>query len=117
MAALVLAVLLFFTLVLTLLGDSLAASGRSALSAAAGSDLRPRNRVISAVDVAGPVPLLDVCPKEAVDYVPCEDPRAALPCAGGGVALPDSAAGGAPDPFRWPESLQKVWDLVNFDCK
>lgn len=69
-------VLLFFVLVLTPLGDSLAASGRQALlrSSTGATDPQQRARLVSLVETTGNPPI-DSCPADMVDHMPCEDPR------------------------------------------
>ncbi|KAG9451672.1 hypothetical protein H6P81_004576 [Aristolochia fimbriata] len=115
-----LAVLLFLVLVFTPLGDSLAASGRQALVLST-ADPRQRHRLLALVEAGQQ--LLDACPADAVDHMPCEDPRrnsqlsremnfyrerhCPLPqetplCL---IAPPD----GYRVPVQWPESLHKIW--------
>ncbi|KAK6920187.1 putative S-adenosyl-L-methionine-dependent methyltransferase [Dillenia turbinata] len=65
------AVFVFFLLVFTPLGDSLAASGRQALSA---GDPKQRQRLAALVEL-GHQQTIDACPADMVDHVPCEDPR------------------------------------------
>lgn len=65
-------VFLFFLLVFTPLGDSLAASGRQALS---NSDPRQRHRLIALVELGTKSVTIDSCPADSVDHMPCEDPR------------------------------------------
>lgn len=68
------AVMLFFLLVFTRLGDSLAASGRQALLRSSSADPRERHRLVAQVE-AGHQQTIDACPADAVDHMPCEDPR------------------------------------------
>ncbi|KAK9147764.1 hypothetical protein Scep_006521 [Stephania cephalantha] len=115
------AVFLFFLLIFTPLGDSLAASGRQSLLLSS-ADPRQRHRMAALVE-AGQQPTIEACPAEAVDHMPCEDPRrnsqlsremnyyrerhCPLPeetplCL---VPPPD----GYRIPVQWPESLHKIW--------
>ncbi|KAH7659525.1 putative S-adenosyl-L-methionine-dependent methyltransferase protein [Dioscorea alata] len=122
------AVIIFFVLVFTSLGDPLAAAGRRALARSDPSDPRQRERVLSLLDsprsqrsAAGPV--IPTCPVDEIDQMPCEDPRrnsqlsremnfyrerhcpepGELPlCL---VPPPD----GYKIPVPWPESLHKIW--------
>lgn len=66
------AVLLFFLLVFTPLGDSLAASGRQTLLR---SDPRHRGRLVALVEQGRQAVAIDSCPADMVDHMPCEDPR------------------------------------------
>ncbi|KAL6954617.1 putative pectin methyltransferase qua3 [Sarracenia purpurea var. burkii] len=66
------AVLLFFLLVFTPLGDTLAASGRQALLRSS-LDPRQRQRLVALVE-AGHQQTIESCPADAVDHMPCEDP-------------------------------------------
>lgn len=68
------AVFVFFLLLFSPLGDSLAASGRRTLAASGAADPRQRGRLLSLVD-GGQWPAVDACPVESVDRMPCEDPR------------------------------------------
>ncbi|KAK6918422.1 putative S-adenosyl-L-methionine-dependent methyltransferase [Dillenia turbinata] len=65
------AVFVFFLLVFTPLGDSLAASGRQALSA---GDPKQRQRLAALVEL-GHQQTIEACPADMVDHMPCEDPR------------------------------------------
>jgi len=65
-------VLLFFVMVFTPLGDSLAASGRQTLLLS-GADSRHRHQLVEAVETAGRG--VEACPADTADYMPCEDPR------------------------------------------
>ncbi|XP_010278571.1 PREDICTED: probable methyltransferase PMT13 [Nelumbo nucifera] len=118
-AALFGAVFVFFLLVFTPLGDSLAASGRQTLSMA---DPRQRQRMIALIE-AGQQQTIEACPADAVDYMPCEDPRrnsqlsremnfyrerhCPLPEETPLCLIPP------PDGYRisvqWPDSLHKIW--------
>ncbi|RDX87020.1 putative methyltransferase PMT13, partial [Mucuna pruriens] len=64
-------VLLFFVMVFTPLGDSLAASGRQTLLLS-GADPRQHHRLVAAIEAGLPV---EACPADASDHMPCEDPR------------------------------------------
>ncbi|KAG6427650.1 hypothetical protein SASPL_111896 [Salvia splendens] len=66
------AVLLFFLLVFTPLGDSLAASGRQTLLR---SDPRHRGRLVALVEQGRQAVAIDACPTDMVDHMPSEDPR------------------------------------------
>ena len=70
------AVFIFFVLVFTPLGDSLAASGRQTLlrSSMGAADPLQRARLVALVESTGN-PVIDSCPAEMVDHMPCEDPR------------------------------------------
>lgn len=72
-AAFFAAVIIFFLLVFTPLGDSLAASGRQSLLSS-GADPKQRHRIIALID-AGQHPAIDSCPADMVDHMPCEDPK------------------------------------------
>lgn len=73
-AAFFFAVILFFLLVFTRLGDSLAASGRQALLQSNSADPRHRYRLVALVE-AGHHQTIEACSADAVDHMPCEDPR------------------------------------------
>lgn len=66
------AVLIFFLLVFTPLGDSLAASGRQTLLR---SDPRHRDRLVAMVELGRQSGAIDACPADMVDHMPCEDPK------------------------------------------
>ncbi|CAJ1816380.1 unnamed protein product [Sphenostylis stenocarpa] len=113
-------VLLFFAMVFTPLGDSLAASGRQTLLLS-GADPRQRNMLVAAVETLGRG--VEACPADTADYMPCEDPRLNSQlsremnyyrerhC----PRLEDSPLCLIPPPrgYRvpvlWPESLLKIW--------
>jgi hypothetical protein len=118
-------VFLFFLLVFTPLGDSLAASGRQALLVST-ADPRQRQRLVALLELGTQSATVDACPVESVDHMPCEDPRrnsqlsremnfyrerhCPLPeetplCL---IPPPD----GYKIPVQWPESLHKVTGLV-----
>lgn len=117
-------VLLFFILVLTPLGDSLAASGRQALlrSSTGATDPQQRARLISLVETTGNPPI-DSCPADMVDHMPCEDPRinsqlsremnyyrerhCPLPEETPLCLIPPPQ--GYRVSVQWPESLHKIW--------
>lgn len=69
------AVLLFFILLFTQLGDSLAASGRRTLLRSSGSAPRHRGRLVELVESGRNTAPIDACPSDMVDHMPCEDPR------------------------------------------
>ncbi|CAI8607549.1 unnamed protein product [Vicia faba] len=114
-------VFLFFILVFTPLGDSLAASGRQTLLMS-GSDPQQRMRLVAAIE-AGQPRVLEPCPAEAVDHMPCEDPRLNSQlsremnyyrerhC----PMLESTPLCLVPPPrgfkvsVQWPESLHKIW--------
>ncbi|KAL2461613.1 putative methyltransferase PMT13 [Abeliophyllum distichum] len=117
------AVFLFFLLVFTPLGDSLAASGRRTLLKSSGSDSKHRGRLVALVEFGRQAAAIDACPADMVDHMPCEDPRLNSQlsremnyyrerhcprpedtplCL---VPPPD----GYRIPVHWPESLQKIW--------
>ncbi|KAK7394844.1 hypothetical protein VNO78_15385 [Psophocarpus tetragonolobus] len=113
-------VLLFFAMVFTPLGDSLAASGRQTLLLS-GADPRQRHRLVAAVEEAEGA--VESCPADTADHMPCEDPRlnsqlsremnyyrerhCARPEDSPLCLIPP------PDGYRipvpWPESLHKIW--------
>ncbi|KAK1325125.1 putative methyltransferase PMT13 [Acorus calamus] len=117
-------VLAFFVLAFTSLGDSLAASGRRSLARAtsAAVDPRQRGRLIAVIE-AGGRGVVEGCPAEEVDHMPCEDPRRnsqlsrdmnfyrerhCPPPEETPLCLippPD----GYRIPVTWPESLHKIW--------
>ncbi|KAK3034868.1 hypothetical protein RJ639_033231 [Escallonia herrerae] len=115
-------VLLFFVLVFTPLGDSLAASGRHALLRSSASDPRQRHRLVELVE-SGRHPAIERCPADAVDHMPCEDPRRNSQLSREmnfyrerHCPLPDQtplclipAPEGYRVPVQWPESLHKIW--------
>ncbi|KAL7203537.1 hypothetical protein ACSBR2_016756 [Camellia fascicularis] len=72
-AAFFAAVLLFFLLVFSPLGDSLAASGTQALLRSS-SDPKQRLRLVALVE-SGQQQSIESCPSDSVDHMPCEDPR------------------------------------------
>ncbi|CAL5331544.1 unnamed protein product [Camellia sinensis] len=72
-AAFFAAVLLFFLLVFSPLGDSLAASGTQALLRSS-SDPKQRLRLVALVESCQQQSI-ESCPSDSVDHMPCEDPR------------------------------------------
>ena len=120
-AAFFAAVLLFFLMVFTPLGDSLAASGRQALLRSA-ADPRRRHRLVEMVE-AGHQQTVEACPADAADHMPCEDPRrnsqlssemnfyrerhCPAPEETPLCLIPPPPGYRVPVP--WPESLNKVW--------
>ncbi|KAI4377994.1 hypothetical protein MLD38_015540 [Melastoma candidum] len=117
-STLFLLVLIFFVLVLTPLGDSLAASGRRSLLLAA----RDRDGIALAAE-SGRLGRIEDCSGEDADFMPCEDPRRSsglsramnfyrerhCPSPGEGELCLVPAPQGYRVPVRWPESLDKIW--------
>ncbi|RYR24562.1 hypothetical protein Ahy_B02g058066 isoform B [Arachis hypogaea] len=114
-------VFLFFVLVFTPLGDSLAASGRQTLLRS-GSDPRQRHRLVAAIEL-GQQMSVEVCPADMVDHMPCEDPRLnsqlsremnyyrerhCPPPEDTPLCLVPPPTGYR-IPVQWPESLHKIW--------
>lgn len=116
-------VILFFLLIFTPLGDPLAASGRQTLLRASASDPRQRKKlIVSLEETTGGGHLIDVCPAEFVDYMPCEDPKrnsqlsremnfyrerhCPLPEDSPLCLIPPPE--GYQVPVHWPQSLHKV---------
>ncbi|KAK4476558.1 hypothetical protein RD792_015714 [Penstemon davidsonii] len=112
------AVIIFFLVTLTPLGDSLAASGRQLSS---GSDPRHREKLVALVEL-GQLKL-DACPAEMVDHMPCEDPkinsqlsremnyyreRHCPPPEETPLCLIPPPKGYRV-PVQWPHSLHKIW--------
>ncbi|KDO86019.1 hypothetical protein CISIN_1g007645mg [Citrus sinensis] len=114
-------VLLFFLLVFTPLGDSLAASGRQALLMST-SDPRQRQRLVALIEAGHHVKPIESCPADSVDHMPCEDPRRNSQLSREmnfyrerHCPLPDQTPlclipppRGYKIPVPWPESLSKV---------
>lgn len=67
-------VFIFFVMVFTPLGDSLAASGRQTLLLS-GPDPRQRERMVSMIEAGHHHQPIEACPLDMVDHMPCEDPR------------------------------------------
>ncbi|KAG5053720.1 hypothetical protein JHK85_006230 [Glycine max] len=120
-------VFLFFLLVFTPAGDSLAASGRQTLLLSASSaDPRLRLRVSAAIEEAGQRQprVIEACPADtAADHMPCEDPRLnsqlsremnyyrerhCPPLETTPLCLVPPLKG-YKVPVKWPESLHKIW--------
>ncbi|XP_021767324.1 probable methyltransferase PMT13 [Chenopodium quinoa] len=118
-------VILFFLLIFTPLGDSLAASGRQTLLRASASDPRQRKKLIVSLEEtsSGGGHIIDTCPAEFVDYMPCEDPKrnsqlsremnfyrerhCPLPEDSPLCLIPPPQ--GYRVPVHWPQSLHKIW--------
>ncbi|KAJ4952608.1 hypothetical protein NE237_029440 [Protea cynaroides] len=114
------AVLLFFLFVFTPFGDSVAASRRQALVLAT-DETRQRQKLVALIE-AGQQQTIGICPAEAVDHMPCEDPRrnsqlsremnfyrerqCHLPEETPLCLIPPPA--GYRIPVQWPESLHKL---------
>ncbi|CAI9101717.1 OLC1v1039109C1 [Oldenlandia corymbosa var. corymbosa] len=118
------AVLIFFLLVFTPLGDSMAASGRQTLlrTSMGAADPQQRARLVGLIEATGN-PAIDGCPAEMVDHMPCEDPRINSQlsrdmnfyrerhC----PAPEETPLCLIPPPkdyrvsVQWPESLNKIW--------
>ncbi|WVZ16100.1 hypothetical protein V8G54_009082 [Vigna mungo] len=114
-------VFLFFVLVFTSLGDSLAASGRQTLNLSASDPLR-RLRVSAAIE-AGQPHVIEACPADTADHMPCEDPRLnsqlsremnyyrerhCPPLENTPLCLVPPPRGYKVS-VQWPESLHKIW--------
>ncbi|XP_010457020.1 PREDICTED: probable methyltransferase PMT13, partial [Camelina sativa] len=116
-------VLLFFVLLFTPLGDSMAASGRQTLLLSTASDPRQRQRLVALVEAGQHLQPIEYCPAEAVAHMPCEDPRrnsqlsremnfyrerhCPLPEETPLCLIPPPS--GYKIPVPWPESLHKIW--------
>ncbi|XP_004306834.1 PREDICTED: probable methyltransferase PMT13 isoform X1 [Fragaria vesca subsp. vesca] len=116
-------VILFFLLVFTPLGDSMAASGRQSLLLSTNADPKQRHRLVALVEQGQHQQPIEACPADAVDHMPCEDPRRnsqlsremnfyrerhCPPPEETPLCLippPD----GYRIPVPWPESLEKIW--------
>ncbi|XP_062090252.1 probable pectin methyltransferase QUA3 [Humulus lupulus] len=115
-------VILFFLLVFTPLGDSLAASGRQSLLMSGGDPMQ-RQRLVTVVELGQHPQPIDACPADAVDHMPCEDPRRNSQLSREmnfyrerHCPLPEDTPlclipppGGYKIPVEWPESLHKIW--------
>ncbi|KAE8660841.1 putative methyltransferase PMT13 [Hibiscus syriacus] len=115
-------VLLFFVLVFTPLGDSMAASGRQALLVST-SDPKQRHRLVALLEQGHHQQPIEACPADSVDHMPCEDPRrnsqlsremnsyrerhCPLPDEMPLCLIPPPL--GYKIPVQWPESLHKIW--------
>ncbi|KAJ6675418.1 PMT16 putative-RELATED [Salix viminalis] len=115
-------VFLFFLLVFTPLGDSLAASGRQTLLRST-SDPRQRHRLVALIEAGQNAQPIEACPADAVDHMPCEDPRRnsqlsremnfyrERQC----PPVEDTHLCLIPPPngykisVQWPQSLHKIW--------
>ncbi|KAL2330392.1 hypothetical protein Fmac_017973 [Flemingia macrophylla] len=114
-------VLLFFTMVFTPLGDSLAASGRQTLLLSGAADPRQHHRLVEAVEAG--LRGVEACPAEAADHMPCEDPRRNsqlsremnyyrerhCPRSDDSPLCLIPPPAGYRVPVPWPESLHKIW--------
>ncbi|KAM2005346.1 hypothetical protein FF1_000583 [Malus domestica] len=116
-------VIVFFLLVFTPLGDSLAASGRQALLLSTNADPKQRHRLVALVELGQHHQPIEACPANAVDHMPCEDPRrnsqlsremnfyrerhCPLPEETPLCLIPPP--NGYKIPVRWPDSLTKIW--------
>ncbi|GMH00542.1 hypothetical protein Nepgr_002381 [Nepenthes gracilis] len=114
-------VILFFLMVFTPLGDSLAASGRQALIRST-ADPKQRQKLVALVE-GGRQTTIESCPADYVDYMPCEDPvrnsklsrdmnyyrerHCPLPGETQLCLIPPPE--GYKIPVQWPESLHKIW--------
>lgn len=125
-AALFLIVFVFFLLVFTPLGDSLAASGSRSLALSNAADPRQRERLLAVVDSAGhPAAEVEACMADAADHMPCEDQRRKIrfsrdmnydrerhcPAPGDEPLCLVPPPDGYRIPVSWPESLRKVGGL------
>lgn len=118
-------VFVFFILVFTSLGDPIAASGRQALLRGAGADPKQRMKLIAAVEsgAGDRRTVIEACPAEYVDYMPCEDPKRSsqlsrvmnfyrerhCPKPGESLLCLIPPPQGYKIPVRWPDSLHKIW--------
>ncbi|XP_042048619.1 probable pectin methyltransferase QUA3 [Salvia splendens] len=119
-AAFFAALLLFFLLVFSPLGDSLAASGRQTLLR---SDPRHRGRLVALIEHGRQAVAIDACPADMVDHMPCEDPRINSQLSRDmnfyrerHCPRPEETPlclipppNGYKVPVQWPESLHKIW--------
>ncbi|OAY73322.1 putative methyltransferase PMT13 [Ananas comosus] len=125
-------VVVFFVLVFTSLGDSLAASGRRSLARSSSpSDPRQRERVLALFDSRSPTSAsaaaaaaaIDACAADEVEYMPCEDPRRNSQLSRDMNFYRERHCPAPPDaplclvppppgyriPVPWPQSLRKIW--------
>ncbi|XP_024992677.1 probable methyltransferase PMT13 [Cynara cardunculus var. scolymus] len=115
------AIFLFFVLVLTPLGDSIAASGSQALITST-TGAKQRHHLIALIE-AGRNLTIQSCPSDTVDYMPCEDPnrnrllsremnyyreRHCPPAEERPLCLIPPPEG-YNIPIQWPTSLYKIW--------
>ncbi|KAJ4830178.1 hypothetical protein Tsubulata_039742 [Turnera subulata] len=115
-------VLLFFLLVFTPLGDSLAAKGRQALLRST-PDPRQRHRLVELIEAGLSPQQIESCPADSADHMPCEDPRRNSQLSREmnfyrerHCPLPDDSPLcliPPPDGYKvsvpWPQSLHKIW--------
>ncbi|KAM0048279.1 putative S-adenosyl-L-methionine-dependent methyltransferase [Helianthus debilis subsp. tardiflorus] len=115
-------VLLFFLLIFTPLGDSLAASGTQALIRSNAADPKQRHALVALIE-AGKHPTIESCSGDAVDYMPCEDPtrnsqlsremnyyrERHCPVVDETPLCLVPPPKGYHVPIQWPESLHKIW--------
>lgn len=115
-------VVLFFLLVFTPLGDNLAASGRQALLRSSVADPKQRQKLVAMVET-GQKTVIESCPSDYVDHMPCEDPKrnsqlsremnyyrerhCPRPEETPLCLIPPPS--GYKVPVQWPESLHKIW--------
>lgn len=118
-------VFLFFLLVFTPLGDSMAASGRQDLLRST-SDPRQRHRLVELIEAGHNAQPIEACPVGSVDHMPCEDPRRNSQLSREmnfyrerHCPLPDDTPlclipppFGYKIPVQWPHSLHKVCPSV-----
>ncbi|KAJ9539411.1 hypothetical protein OSB04_032144 [Centaurea solstitialis] len=117
------AIFLFFVLVLTPLGDSIAASGSQALSTSSTIGANRRHHHLVALIEAGRNLTIESCSAGTVDYMPCEDPnrnrllsremnyyreRHCPPPEERPLCLIPPPEG-YNIPIQWPTSLYKIW--------
>eukprot|EP00249_Psilotum_nudum_P010945 c22865_g1_i3 orf=614-2377(-) len=114
-----LAIFVFFVLVFTSLGDSLAASGRQSLALTI-TDSGSRERLLKLVEAGR---LLEFCPRELVDHMPCEDPKRMVQFSKVRNYYRERHCPPADEkllclipqprdyriPVPWPDSLHKIW--------
>ncbi|XP_050237427.1 probable pectin methyltransferase QUA3 [Mercurialis annua] len=115
-------VFLFFLLVFTPLGDSLAASGRQSLLLST-SDPRQRHRLVELIEAGRHTQPIEACPADSADHMPCEDPRRNSQLSREmnfyrerHCPVPDETPlclipppNGYKIPVQWPQSLHKIW--------
>jgi SAM-dependent methyltransferase len=116
-------VILFFLLIFTPLGDSLAASGNQALIKSNLADPKQRGGLIALIESGKYGKVVDVCVNGDVDYMPCEDPtrnsvlsremnfyrERQCPGVDERAVCLVPAPSGYRVPIQWPESLHKIW--------
>lgn len=121
-------VILFFLLIFTPLGDSLAASGTQALIRSNAADPKQRHGLITLIE-SGKHPDIQSCSPDTVDYMPCEDPNRNsqlsremnfyrerhCPKVDESPLCLIPPPKGYHVPIQWPESLHKV-NFVVFKC-